>query len=559
MAPVGTSGYRANYPTASRGIRSYCRHCAPRSVVTRKGDQLSGCHSAAFAYIVSAATRLTLQPHAQASLGTISSSCVPAAATTPPPPSPPLDLLLSNIRVVLVAPKHEANVGAVARACANFECLSLFLVAPRCSITTGGTGAGASEARKVSCGDTVLDRIVVTDTLAEALADTTGSIGFTRRAGATRVTHASLSHLLAEFPWALALHTPPPLRSPLTDASAFSATVAAKDLPVFSAPSPPPNRLGQPALRQMDPTSPSPEREGDGLADASCSGERHPFATALVFGREESGLTETELRLCSHACAIPTGRLQPSMNLSHAVAVVLAELFSRRCGLMKIASPAEVAQAAVGIDGDSCGDRNGEEQLLRLQTVPTGTDHEAQLLTWSNSGVRSAGGVQVTASQAWSCMTASSTSETSADNVGAAAASVPSDGRDISSSGGRLLDASLLPASAQEVDLLVQKVAAVAEAVGMRGKEGIGGGGSGNHGRRRLPVGHLRSVVSRARINAAESRSLHGLASAVLQRLDPDNPLEARKLQRKQQQAQQPKVQGHQQAHQHNQQVHQAQ
>jgi hypothetical protein len=53
-----------------------------------------------------------------------------------------------------------------------------------------------------------------------------------------------------------------------------------------------------------------------------------------VFGREESGLTEAELRLCAHACAIPTGRMQASMNLSHAVSVVLSGLFERRLGLL---------------------------------------------------------------------------------------------------------------------------------------------------------------------------------------------------------------------------------
>jgi tRNA C32,U32 (ribose-2'-O)-methylase TrmJ len=52
-----------------------------------------------------------------------------------------------------------------------------------------------------------------------------------------------------------------------------------------------------------------------------------------VFGREESGLSEAEVRLCAHACALPTGRIQPSMNLSHAVGVVTAELFARRTAL----------------------------------------------------------------------------------------------------------------------------------------------------------------------------------------------------------------------------------
>jgi hypothetical protein len=58
---------------------------------------------------------------------------------------------------------------------------------------------------------------------------------------------------------------------------------------------------------------------------------RSDATVALVFGREESGLTGEELAACCHGCAIPTGRTQPSMNLSHSVAVVLAQLFERCC------------------------------------------------------------------------------------------------------------------------------------------------------------------------------------------------------------------------------------
>ena len=46
--------------------------------------------------------------------------------------------------------------------------------------------------------------------------------------------------------------------------------------------------------------------------------------------REESGLTDAELALCSHSCAIPSGRRQPSLNLAAAVAVVLAQCFELR-------------------------------------------------------------------------------------------------------------------------------------------------------------------------------------------------------------------------------------
>ena len=48
---------------------------------------------------------------------------------------------------------------------------------------------------------------------------------------------------------------------------------------------------------------------------------------ALVFGREESGLSAQELQACTHLCSIPAGSMQPSLNLSHAVAVALAQLF----------------------------------------------------------------------------------------------------------------------------------------------------------------------------------------------------------------------------------------
>lgn len=44
----------------------------------------------------------------------------------------PDDLVLGDVRVVLVAPKGEQNIGAVCRVCANFEAPDLYIVAPRC-------------------------------------------------------------------------------------------------------------------------------------------------------------------------------------------------------------------------------------------------------------------------------------------------------------------------------------------------------------------------------------------------------------------------------------------
>lgn len=64
-----------------------------------------------------------------------------------------------------------------------------------------------------------------------------------------------------------------------------------------------------------------------------------------MFGREESGLTEAELRLCSHACSIPSGRVHASLNLSHAVAVVLATCFDLRSRRLDVTSDVALAGA----------------------------------------------------------------------------------------------------------------------------------------------------------------------------------------------------------------------
>lgn len=48
---------------------------------------------------------------------------------------------------------------------------------------------------------------------------------------------------------------------------------------------------------------------------------------ALVFGCEDSGLTNEELALCTHVIRIPTSPDYPSLNLAHAVLICCYELF----------------------------------------------------------------------------------------------------------------------------------------------------------------------------------------------------------------------------------------
>lgn len=195
-----------------------------------------------------------------------------------------------------------------------------------------------------------------------------GSVGFTRRAGATRYTHGSISDMLQQFPASISALDPAwqqqaqqgqqPAPSPgeggckgcglpstrpacarrTLAAAAEAHTLLPKLLPAvpvvhsglltahcISAASPVSHRL--PPLRSL-------LQGGLVLMHRVAPIAMPAGVTALVFGREESGLTEAELRLCAHACAIPTGRMQASMNLSHAVAVVLSGLFERRLGLL---------------------------------------------------------------------------------------------------------------------------------------------------------------------------------------------------------------------------------
>lgn len=56
---------------------------------------------------------------------------------------------------------------------------------------------------------------------------------------------------------------------------------------------------------------------------------------ALVFGREDHGLSNEEIALCDMVATIPTSEEYPIMNLSHAVAVTLYELTRNKIKIRK--------------------------------------------------------------------------------------------------------------------------------------------------------------------------------------------------------------------------------
>ncbi|MDR1954624.1 MAG: RNA methyltransferase, partial [Candidatus Methanoplasma sp.] len=70
---------------------------------------------------------------------------------------------MPEVRIVLVGPKFEGNIGAVARSMANFDLEELFLVGP-CEI-------GDDAYRRAKHGSDVLDRAVSVGTIEEAVED----------------------------------------------------------------------------------------------------------------------------------------------------------------------------------------------------------------------------------------------------------------------------------------------------------------------------------------------------------------------------------------------------
>lgn len=84
-------------------------------------------------------------------------------------------------------------------------------------------------------------------------------------------------------------------------------------------------------LKRQQPLTPE-----EGVAKLKAHSARGPVA--LVFGGEKRGLSDDELRLCHDVVVIPTPGPQPSMNLSHAAAVLLY-MCSRQEAATPVATP----------------------------------------------------------------------------------------------------------------------------------------------------------------------------------------------------------------------------
>jgi len=78
---------------------------------------------------------------------------------------------------------------------------------------------------------------------------------------------------------------------------------------------------------------------------------------AIIFGREDRGLTNSELLLANKTFNIPTSHDNPSLNLSHAVSIVLYELnrssktsSNKELGVFNLASSKQIHDSFVEIE-----------------------------------------------------------------------------------------------------------------------------------------------------------------------------------------------------------------
>jgi tRNA/rRNA methyltransferase len=199
-----------------------------------------------------------------------------------------------ELEVVLVRPKEDGNVGAVARLCRNFGVRRLVLVGPRARL-------GAEARRRAMGGLELLKRRRVVATVDQALRESDLVVGST-----DLVTGRSHSY-----------------------------------------------------LRQ----SVSPERLGELVLPAE-------GRVTLLFGPEDNGLDREALARCDLIVHVPARREFPTLNLSHACAVILYAMHRARSNVTPEDTTPEPEPAI--LDG-----RTKEIFLDRLATLLAATGYPA--------------------------------------------------------------------------------------------------------------------------------------------------------------------------------------
>lgn len=197
------------------------------------------------------------------------------------------------VRIVLVRTSHPGNIGAAARAMKTMGLTDLTLVAPKHFPSEDATARAAG-------ADDILERARVCATLPEAVADCGLVYGASARLRTVQV----------------------PVLDPRECAEAVvRAASVAESAPVVA-----PDAVVADAAEEAD--APAANR------------------AAIVFGNEQSGLSNAELARCASLVHIPTNPAFSSLNLGMAVQVVCYELRMAWLAAAAAAAAAERAAAA---------------------------------------------------------------------------------------------------------------------------------------------------------------------------------------------------------------------
>ena len=190
-----------------------------------------------------------------------------------------------NWRIVLVRPRNPLNIGAAARAIANFGFSDLVVVSPY--------EAAWQETRSAVGAEEIVKSARAVPTLVDAAGDASVVVGTT--SGSRRNLTRELISLTDLRPWLESRMEP---RHERTESRGARRSGSAK-------------------------------REGRSAARVQ--------RAALLFGSEKTGLSNAEMSYCHALVCIPTSSDCPSMNLGQAVAVCCYEL--TRLGLASTRPP----------------------------------------------------------------------------------------------------------------------------------------------------------------------------------------------------------------------------
>ncbi|GFR49480.1 hypothetical protein Agub_g11419 [Astrephomene gubernaculifera] len=295
--------------------------------------------------------------------------------------------LLAGVTVVLMSPRKPVSVGTVARACGSFECEDMRIVMPRQDsyITRRHAKSASKGAQYILYGARHFDSIE------EATADCDVRIAFTRWSQASSphvykvdinglTSHPAVRRVLtqpltavdgganngpavqpssfavpgeAEAEGASSTPGTASSSSPSSSSSSSSSAAAAANAGEESRHV---GDLGQTvrssccgggtsstSTSSSSASSSMDQDSSTSSSSSSTSGQQPPQQLptsgspapaapkiALVFGREELGMSDEEVDGCEVCCSVPIGRLQESLSLSHAVSIALCALYQTR-------------------------------------------------------------------------------------------------------------------------------------------------------------------------------------------------------------------------------------